>query len=244
MSVSSILLIGGFDSSGGAGIAADIKAASHLKTPSHLAISCFAIQSHSEGAAPIPIPIKILEANLLAAFKSNIKYVKIGVIGDAETAFFIKSFLIRREVKIILDTPIFSSSGFLLQDPESIKLLAPISFLVTPNIAEYKVLGGKSYFEDLACSFLVKSAVKDKFHLHDELFIYCKDSKYEKFGFTFPFLRDKENVRGTGCVLSTFICALLNKGELLFEAVKQAGNLVFKARQNSVKAEDANILFF
>lgn len=233
MKKQSILFVGGFDNTCGAGVMADFRVATFLRINPFIAITSFAVQNNIRGFQNFPVSLEMLELNFESAFEeANIQFVKVGMIGSPEIALFLKQYLNNKKVKIILDTPLKTSSKSVLQLHECIKILGPSCFLITPNSEEFLELGGKEYFQSLNVNFLVKSAIKNDNEVIDELFMW-EGGTYKKISFSLPRLNLKYTVRGTGCSLASAICCFLFEGLDLEKAIEKAKNLIFKGIKNS-----------
>ena len=199
----SFLLIGGFDNTCGAGIIADCKIAHSLNFYPYAITPVIAIQNSSFGFENFPLPIKVLKLQLESIFyEAEIEFCKIGMVGSPEIATFLADFLSERNVKIILDTPLKASNGFILQSPEIIKILAHHSFLITPNREEFLQL---PFLQTLSKNILIKSFLETETEIFDKLIL---DENEEKI-FSSKKINLLKNIRGTGCSLASAICTFL-----------------------------------
>jgi hydroxymethylpyrimidine/phosphomethylpyrimidine kinase len=227
------LLVGGFDNTGGAGILADFKISTYLKTNPYCLIPVIAVQNHEKGFLNFPIPMQVLQVSLQAIFeKTEIEYCKIGMVGNLETAEFLAEFLSFRKVKIILDTPLKASNGSFLQSPEMIKPIAEKSFLITPNKEEFEVLNclQPNFFESIKASVLIKSFAENENEIFDKLIL--KNSYTQVF--SSKKINLQGNVRGTGCSLSSAICTFLFLGENLENAIQKGRGLIHHGLKNAI----------
>ncbi|MCI6677027.1 MAG: bifunctional hydroxymethylpyrimidine kinase/phosphomethylpyrimidine kinase [Clostridiales bacterium] len=229
-----ILTIAGSDSSGGAGIQADLKTFLANGTYGMSAITAITAQNTTGVFAIQDIDPAIVKAELDAVFTDIIPdAVKIGMVSSPELIHVIAEALKQYDAKnIVLDTVMVSTSGYSLLKPEAkqalITELLPLAAIITPNIPESEVLAQrevktKEDMEEAAkiiaaktnAAILIKGG-----HLEDT----ADDLLYIEG--TMHWLRGRriqtENTHGTGCTLSSAIAANLGKELSLLDAVKAA----------------------
>jgi len=229
----SFLLMGGFDSTGGAGILADLRVCNSLGLNPYCVTTGTAVQNNRSFVCNFLASKEEILNSLESVFsEAEIEFAKIGMIGSKKNALLIADFLTERNVKIILDTPLKTSSGGILQSPEMLSYIANKSFLITPNKEEFDVL---SRF-NLEANILVKSFAGGV----DRLFY--KDGRYKDF--ILPHIAIQHNVRGTGCSLASAICAFMFKGEDIENAIIKAKAIVYKGMQNAKNVTNGYILQF
>ena len=225
---SKILIIAGSDSSGGAGIQADIKTVTALGGYAMTAITAITAQNTTGVSSVVPLNPKEIEKQIL--FTSNdIKpdAIKIGMLHSSEVILtVIKALRKVRTKKIILDPVMVAKGGFKLINDKAIetlkeKLLKKVH-LITPNIPEAEVLSKikiKS-LEDMiyAANILLESGVKN---------ILIKGGHRNTRNMEDVFLNKKElkvfknkkiktkNTHGTGCTLSSAITTFFACGKSL-----------------------------
>ncbi len=144
-----ILIIAGSDSSGGAGIQADIKTVTALGGYAMTAVTAITAQNTTGVSSIVSIPPKEISKQILFTAK-DIKpdAIKIGMLHSKEVIKeVIKSLANIKNNKIVLDPVMIAKSGTKLIDDQAISILRNrlISkvFLITPNIPEAEVLIGK-----------------------------------------------------------------------------------------------------
>ena len=225
---SKILIIAGSDSSGGAGIQADIKTATCLGVYAMTAVTAVTVQNTSGVKSVVSIPPNEIYNQIIYTTK-DIKpnAVKIGMLHSTDVIN--KVFTSLNEIKtkkIILDPVMIAKGGSKLITDKAIelmkkKLLQKVS-LVTPNLPEAEILTGIkiSREEDMifAANELMKFGVpnvlikgghfKSK-KVHD-IFVNKKEIKI----FTNNRFNTK-NTHGTGCTLSTAITSFFSCGKTL-----------------------------
>ncbi len=143
---SKILIIAGSDSSGGAGIQADIKSVTSLGSYAMTAITAVTVQNTTGVKSIIPIPIKEI-SNQIEFTSKDIKpdSVKIGMLHSTRVInSVLKSIKKSKLKKIILDPVMVAKSGTKLIDNKAIsvlkKKLIKKVYLITPNIPEAEIL--------------------------------------------------------------------------------------------------------
>ena len=160
---SKVLIIAGSDSSGGAGIQADIKTVTSLGSYATTAITAVTAQNTKGVKKIIPIPSKIVEKQITMILNDiGTNAVKIGMLHNADIIRSVYKILKKYKLKnIVLDPVMIAKGGAKLISDNSIndlkKLLLPLSTVVTPNIPEAEVLTGYSI---LTKEDMIKAAKK------------------------------------------------------------------------------------
>ncbi|MBR1615040.1 MAG: bifunctional hydroxymethylpyrimidine kinase/phosphomethylpyrimidine kinase [Treponema sp.] len=229
------LTIAGSDSSGGAGIQADIKTMTANGVYAMSAITALTAQNTTGVFAVQVTETEILKKQIEAVATDIFPdAVKTGMIPTEEQAHSIaesiKKFNFRN---IVVDPVIVSTSGTKLISDEAIskiqKELFPLSTLITPNIPEAEFMlstkiqtkeqmekAAETLSKKYGCSVLMKGG-----HMVNDAcdFLFKKDGD----GIWFDGKRvDNKNTHGTGCTLSSAIASNLAKGLSLEESVLEA----------------------
>ena len=240
-----VLSIAGSDSSGGAGIQADIKTFSALGVYGATAITAITAQNTLGVHAQHPIPPQIVRNQIIAVIDDlSPAVVKIGMLSNAEIVTAVAETLGNYTIPIILDPVIVSTSGHRLLSAEAIEVikqrLMPISLLATPNIPEMEALTNipitshedKCRAAEHLFSFGIKAMLIKGGHeagntKSDILFTHSdKGAQYTIFSSdTIP----TRNTHGTGCTLSSAIAAYIARGCELEEAISRAKEFVTEA---------------
>ena len=223
---SKVLIIAGSDSSGGAGIQADIKTVTALGSYAMTAITAVTAQNTKGVKSIISIPPKeILNQILYTAEDIKPDAIKIGMLHSSKVIkSVINALKIIKIKKIVLDPVMVAKGGAKLIDGEAIELLKnqlikKVS-LITPNIPEAEVLTGTKIksCEDMifaahklleigSKSVLIKGGHLDSKIVQDVL-VTRSDIKI------FKSTRFKtKNTHGTGCTLSSAVTAFLSCGK-------------------------------
>ena len=228
---SKILIIAGSDSSGGAGIQADIKTVTSLGSYAMTAITAITVQNTKGVKSVIPItPDDIKNQILYTSRDIKPDAIKIGMLHSSKVIEKVIESLNKIKVKkIILDPVMVAKGGAKLIDNKAIRVLKKNLikkvFLITPNIPEAEILSGIriSNKEDMifAANKLLDLGAKNVLikggHLKskkvEDIFLNKKDFK------VFYSLRHKtKNTHGTGCTLSSAITTFFSCGKSLKKA--------------------------
>ena len=238
-----VLSIAGSDSSGGAGIQADIKSISANGGYAASVVTATTAQN-TQGVTDIrAIPISHLIAQMEAVF-SDIHFdaVKIGMLHSNEVINAVQSTLEKYPVKnIVLDPVMVATSGDNLIDEnaiERLKAFLPHVTLITPNIPEAQILIG----HDISLENLEQTAqeIGEKYHVcvllkggHLELTEVMTDALYNHSANNVTLIQnpaiETQNTHGTGCTLSSAIATHLAHGETLENAVIKSCDYLNKA---------------
>ncbi len=228
------LTIAGSDSSGGAGIQADIKTMTAHGVYAMSAITALTAQNTTGVYGIFEVSPEFLAKQLDCIF-TDIRpdAVKIGMLSSSELICTIAEKLNEyRAEHIVLDPVMVSTSGSRLIGEDAVETLSakliPLAELLTPNIPEAEVLLGRSITsvsemeqavrelgETYRCSVLLKGGHQ----VNDANDLLYTGGKLRWF---YGRRIDTANTHGTGCTLSSAIASNLAKGLELSEAVRQA----------------------
>jgi len=143
------LTIAGSDSSGGAGIQADLKTFSALGVYGASVITALTAQNTRGVQGVHAVPPAFVAAQMASVFDDlDVKAIKIGMLADAPIIRVVAEELARRApgVPIILDPVMVATSGDLLLQRDAIdtlkSALIPMAALITPNLPEAAALFG------------------------------------------------------------------------------------------------------
>jgi hydroxymethylpyrimidine/phosphomethylpyrimidine kinase len=230
------LTIAGSDSSGGAGIQADLKTFAAFAVYGASVITALTAQN-TQGVRGIhPVPADFVTAQIDAVFDDlDVAAVKIGMVAELDIAKAIALSLPRRTPgHIVLDPVMVATSGDRLLSPGAVKCLRdeliPRATLITPNLPEAaalleeEVAANEAAIADQGRRLLAAGAqavlIKGGHGQGSESIDYL----FTRDGVTaLPAPRiATQNTHGTGCSLSSAIAAGLAKGETLEQAVRHA----------------------
>ncbi len=220
-----ILTIAGSDSSGGAGIQADIKTITMLGGYAMSAITAITAQN-TTGVTMVEVLSPELVVAQIEACASDIgvNAVKIGMLGSAAIANAVADLLEGVNVPVVFDPVMIATSGAALADSETIaafERLMQIAALTTPNVAELKVLGGYEAMAARGIAYLAKGGDAEGPELEDRLVIPGKDTVIWRAARI-----ETRHTHGTGCTLASAIATGLGGGLDMMAAITQAREFV------------------
>ena len=245
-----VLSIAGSDSSGGAGIQADLKTFSALGVYGATAITAITAQNTQGVNSQFALPPQMVYEQITAVIDDlNLSVVKIGMLSNVEIVNAVADALSNYDVKIVLDPVIVSTSGHRLLSVEAQDVinerLLPMCEIVTPNIPEMETLTDMpvSTFEEKekaanhllslgAKSVLLKGGHEDGEKKTDVLFSKCHGEGSQLIAHSSQLVSETiatKNVHGTGCTLSSAIAAFMARGLSLEDAVREAKIYVTEA---------------
>ena len=232
---SKILIIAGSDSSGGAGIQADIKTVTALGSYAMTAITAVTSQNTTGVNSIASIPAKKISTQIEFTSK-DIKpdAIKIGMLHSTGVINSVLKSLNKIKVKkIILDPVMFSKSGTKLINNKTIKILKSKLIkkvsLITPNIPEAEILTKTKIktVEDMlyAAKILLKIGAKNVLikggHLDSNIVQDIFFNKNEVLIIKNRKINTK-NTHGTGCTLSSAIATYYSCGKTLKKSCEMA----------------------
>ena len=232
------LTIAGSDSSGGAGIQADIKTMMANGVYSMSAIVALTAQNTTGVTDIMEVTPEFLAEQLDCIFTDIYPdAVKTGMVSSEPLIKVIAEKLILYKAKnIVIDPVMVATSGAKLISEDAIgtlkKELLPLATVITPNIPETEVLAGRDVkTEDdmiAAAEFICKTygcavLCKGGHQLND-----ANDLLYQEGGYIWFHGKriDNTNTHGTGCTLSSAIASNLAKGYDLETSVEYAKNYI------------------
>lgn len=246
MKLTHILTIAGSDSSGGAGIQADIKTISALGGFAMSAITALTAQNTYEVRAIHPVPESIITDQISAVAEDlGVDAAKTGMLATAAIIHTVADSIEHHHIQpLVVDPVMVSTSGACLLAPDAIGALIarllPLADLVTPNIPEAELLLGHRVTEatlsssarELGQRFQVRAVLLKGGHLNtNELTnVLYNTGRDELTVIRHPRI-ESVNTHGTGCTLSAALATLLGLGRPLPEACHEAINYLTEALQ-------------
>ena len=228
------LTIAGSDSSGGAGIQADIKTMTMNGVYAMSAITALTAQNTTGVRGIFDVSPQFLAQQLDAVFEDIFPdAVKIGMVSSSELIETIAAKLQKYNARnIVIDPVMVSTSGSRLIQENAVCALTdsllPLSDLITPNIPEAEILCGRAIRDKndmLSCSELIGNTygcavlLKGGHSINDANDLLYADGRHRWFeGKRIA----NPNTHGTGCTLSSAIAANLAKGFSLEDSIKRA----------------------
>ena len=236
-----ILSIAGSDSSGGAGIQADIKTVTMLGGYAMTAITAVTAQNTQGVAAIHEVPTDVITAQIQAVISDiEVDAVKTGMLASSSIIQCVASELERRPVPWLVVDPVMvakSGDALLWEDAvDALKtLLVPLASVITPNIPEAEALTGKKIESDTqvreaAEAFITMGAksvvVKGGHREGPATDLFFDGTTFHEF--TSPRI-ETANTHGTGCTFASAVAAGLARGMSILEAVGLAKEFVTEA---------------
>jgi hydroxymethylpyrimidine/phosphomethylpyrimidine kinase len=225
---SKVLIIAGSDSSGGAGIQADIKTVTALGSYAMTAVTAVTVQNTTGVKSIIPIDPKEI-SNQIEFVSKDIKpdAIKVGMLHSTSVINAVLSSLKKIKIsKIVLDPVITAKGGTRLIDNNAIKSMRDKFlkrvFVITPNIPEAEILTDTKinstedmiYVANKIINLGAKNVLIKGGHLNSRVMNDVLVNKKE-----INIFRNKKyttkNTHGTGCTLSSAIATYLSCGKLL-----------------------------
>lgn len=230
------LTIAGSDSSGGAGIQADLKTFSALGVYGASAITAITAQNTRAVTHIHDIPLDVVAGQIAAVLDDlDVGAVKIGMLSSPDIVACVAAALADYSGPVVVDPVIVAKSGAKLLREEAIaalkEQLLPRATLITPNLPEAASLLGEAPVREVAeaerqgrallalgsGAVLMKGGHGEGAQCTDLLLV----SGEAPLAFTAERIETR-NTHGTGCTLSSAIAAELAKGLPLARAVAEA----------------------
>lgn len=223
-----ILIIGGHDPSGGAGVMMDANICRLNECHPLTLITAETVQNSQRSKDNFPANEKVFKKQLdfiLEDIKPDA--IKIGLIGSYEIAREIKNFLLETKVPVVIDPVIGPTSGKSFLNNMAIEFLRdelmPLASIVTPNEEELFKLSNKKNIEN-SIEFFYELGVKNIFVTGK-----IKNNKIVNFLFNdgcdplqFKNHLLKGYFHGTGCMLSSLLTIFLAKKFSIVDSCKKA----------------------
>jgi len=237
-----VLVIGGLDPTGGAGVLADSQTILMNGCHPITLVTCLTAQNTNSFNG-----MKATNANFFKKMTktllkdiSSIRAIKIGALANEEIIKLVKEIIINyKNIPVVLDPIIETSSGGSLISKEGIKelklSLLPYAKLVTPNIEEAKFLTNKDSL----------SEITEQFHKLKSNYIFIKDNEEENQIRNYLYknkqlikewqvAKIKGRFQGTGCSISSCIASNLAKEIKIEESIELAQDTVHQSLLNAI----------
>ena len=216
-----ILTIAGSDSSGGAGIQADIKTITVLGGYAMSAVTVLTAQNTLGVTLIEPASPAMVAAQIDACMDDiGADAVKIGMLGSAGIATVVADRLEEIGIPVVFDPVMVATSGAALADADTIaafERLMRLATLTTPNVPELAALGGHEAMLARGIAYLAKGGDAESERVEDMLVV-PGEAPHVMAGTRIH----TRHTHGTGCTLSSAIATYLGKGLALAEAVDRA----------------------
>ncbi len=237
-----VLSIAGSDSSGGAGIQADLKTFEAFGVFGCSVLTVLTAQNTTGVKSIREIDASFVKEQLEMVFEDfDVCVIKIGMLFSNEIIDTVREFIKNLNIPIVLDPVFISKAGSMLLSDDAItnmKTLFPYATILTPNQFEAKALFNYKENENnendeaiesikkLKCATIIKNNISfdksiDILYSNNEIKIYET-----------PYLESR-NTHGTGCSFSSAIAANLALGKSLEESISISNEFIYKAIKNA-----------
>ena len=250
---SNVLIIAGSDSSGGAGIQADIKTVTSLGSYAMTAVTAVTAQNTTGVKSIVPISPKQISNQIEFSAKDiRPNAIKIGMLHSKQVIQSVMKSLSKIKInKVVLDPVMVAKGGAKLINATAIiyiknKLIKNI-FLITPNIPEAEILtktkikstkdmikAGKILIRLGAKNVLIKGGHLKSTQMNDILL----NKKIIKVFTSKKYI--SKNTHGTGCTLSSAIATYLSCGKDLIKSCELGIKYVNEAIKSNIKIGKGN----
>jgi hydroxymethylpyrimidine/phosphomethylpyrimidine kinase len=236
------LTIASSDSGGGAGIQADLKAFAAAGCHGMSAIVALTAQNTIGVMAIHELPPDFVTAQLRAVFDDlGVDAAKTGMLFSRRLIETVADFLQKHPVPLVVDPVMVASSGARLLEDDAIDTLVerllPLATIVTPNLAEARVLAGTE------AETVSKSELAERIRARGAAAVVVTGGHGSPVDHFFDGERHAEipvarhgrsTTHGAGCTHSAALCAALAKGEPLPEAVETAARVAGDAVEHGL----------
>lgn len=245
-----VLCIGGSDTSGGAGIQADLKTVHACGCYGLTVVTALTAQNSVGVQGIYPVPAAFIRRQLNSVLSDiGADAVKTGMLAKEEivraVAEKIKEYKIK---KLVIDPVMMAKGGKTLMDEKAkitvIKTLLPMSTVITPNIPEAEHLtkikiksvadmkkAAEVIFNMGAKNVLIKGGHLPESKTRGSLDVLFDGHYFHEFHAA--WIRTK-NTHGTGCTFASALAARLAQGESILNAADSAKKMVTEAIKNSI----------
>lgn len=231
--IARVLTVAGSDSSGGAGIEADLKTISALGGYGCTSITGLTAQNTCGVQDVYPVPAEFVALCMRAVISDiGVDAIKLGMLTNAEIIHAVAKTL-PSGIPVVVDPVMVSTSGASLLPDEAVGALVatllPKATLVTPNLPEAVRLTGlpvETHAQRLEAgrrllAMGAQAALIKGGHGHEAQLTDLLVTKQEFISITLPRLKSR-NTHGTGCTMSSAIATGLAQGMPLEAAVRRA----------------------
>lgn len=247
-----VLIIAGSDSSGGAGIQADMKSCAAFGAYSMSATTAVTAQN-TIGVQQVEImPAELVRAQIKSCLSDiGADVIKIGMLGSIEIIDVVAQEIEESDAFVILDPVMVATSGDSLLGADAIAhlktRLLPLADLVTPNVPEAELLTGIEITDvddlvkagDALLAMNVYAALMKGGHMKGKSIFDVLVSEEGANIMSGPRLHTR-HTHGTGCTLASAVAANMALGAPLDAAVMSAREFVFEAIRTAPKLGAGN----
>jgi hydroxymethylpyrimidine/phosphomethylpyrimidine kinase len=235
-----ILIISGFDATASAGILLDSHIVKTLNLQPFAIVPSLLVQNHSGIFGNIVFQ-KDEIANQINNIPFQAKFVKIGLLQTIQAVKTVGKFLAKHKPIAVVDIPLVSSSGFVLVEKMEEYIatfkthILPFTHIFTPNQFELEAFGGINEIFSHKCKHIL---AKGGHSQNAQFSIDTLHHPTRKVEFSLPRISFDDNIRGTGCALSTSIACFLAQNFSVESSIEKAKNFVHNGIVHSVKVNE------
>jgi len=219
MSKIDILLVGGHDPTGGAGIVADVKTVEILGCNPLTVITSLIPQNNRRVYSKLDVPRDVIEDQLQAIFEDfQVSVVKTGVLTE-DAIDILLDYQGKYNFKIVCDPVLRSTTGYNFIDEGTFEKYFELfkrSFLIMPNSQEYHVIKRSKHFQDLerGDTYILVTGIEDKLLYRGRIIRKFKGRKIDR------------EVHGTGCVFASAVASFIGRGYNIIDAIEEGKRVV------------------
>ncbi len=251
--MSQVLVIAGYDPSGGAGLLMDVKVLTLHGIRASAVPSALTFQSYSRFEDWVPVDSGAFERLLKLIFEDlKVEGVKLGMLATSEivekTAFYLERY--RPQIRWIVADPVLKATlkGPLFKGEAYVetlkKRLFPLVDVLTPNLTEAEDLTGVKVrdLEDIKEALYILQGFGIRFPVitglkrEERILSFFPGKKEELRCFSVRAL--PAEFHGTGCALSSALLAYLIKGHPEGPALRKSLNWLWRRLRKSLKPEE------
>jgi hydroxymethylpyrimidine/phosphomethylpyrimidine kinase len=236
-----VLIIAGSDSSGGAGIQADIKAVTMMGGHAATAVTAITVQNTLGVHDVLALPLHLIEAQARAVLNDiGADAIKTGMLGTAAVVERVAAILDGADVPVVVDPVMIAKGGAPLLEAAAVaavrSLMVPRAALLTPNAPEAEALTGIAVTDldgqrragEALLALGAKAVLMKGGHVPGDLVIDLLLTAAGEIRLEGPRI-DTRHTHGTGCTLASACAAGIARGLPLETAVAEARAYVFEA---------------
>ena len=247
-----VLIIAGSDSSGGAGIQADIKTCAAFGVYASTAITAVTAQNTTGVQQVKFMPPELVRAQIKSVLTDiGADVIKIGMLGTEAIINVVTEEIEESDAFVILDPVMVATSGDKLLEGGAVKAmkdkLIPLADLITPNVPEAELITELAITDvdemtaagDALLGMGVYAALMKGGHLDSKSIVDVLVSEEGANIMSGPRIRSR-HTHGTGCTLASAVAANMAMNVPLDEAVQIAREFVFQAIKSAPKLGQGN----
>jgi hydroxymethylpyrimidine/phosphomethylpyrimidine kinase len=246
-----VMCFSGLDSTGGAGLQADIEAIASMGCHAAPVVTALTVQDTQRVIDYTPVDATVLIAQARAVLEDMpIAAIKIGMLGDVRLIEVLHTLLTDYpDIPVVLDPVLAGGGGGSLSTPEIInaisQLLLPQVTVLTPNSIEARKLAPEGdtveacgqELLDKGCEFVLLTGTHEEAeHVENRLF------GNRRLLETFTWERLPHSYHGSGCTLAAAIAGLLAQGLEPFTAIHEAQEYTWEALRHGYRVGMGQLL--